>query len=159
MKLYKLLIIAAEVVKMFPTSFYKSIQLANPPTISTGYTLLLQLHSPSPLQRSVFREPCLLTHSQCESDPGRDLRLPFSDLDMPSRAQKQRSMGSISQNGTRAPRLCVVPGYQVTRYMVSNLPSRSTSQLAPSSPIMPFVGRHRKASRHSLDSVRNLDTE
>ena len=129
MKLYKLLIIAAEVVKMFPTSFYKSIQLANPPTISTGYTLLLQLHSPSPLQRSVFREPCLLTHSQCESDPGRDLRLPFSDLDIPSRAQKQRSMGSISQNGTRAPRLCVVPGYQVTRYMVSNLPSRSTGSV------------------------------
>jgi hypothetical protein len=129
MKLYKLLIIAAEAVKTFPTSSYKSIPLANPPTISTGYTLLLQLHSPSPLQKSVSREPCLLTHSQCESDPGRDLRLSFSDLDMPSRVQKQRSMGATSQTGTPAPRLCIVPGYQMTRYMVLNLSSRATGSV------------------------------
>jgi hypothetical protein len=142
MRLYKLLIIAAEVVKTFPTSSYK-YSTCNPPTISTGYTLLIQLHSPSPLQKSVSLEPCLLTHSQCESDPGRDFRLPFSDLDMPSRVQKQRSMGGISQNGTRAPRFCVVPGYQMTRYMVSNLPSRSTGSVV-------------SVSCHLLDAIKRL---
>jgi hypothetical protein len=126
MKLYKLMIIAAEVVKTFPTSSYKYLQI-HPQ--SQQAILLLQLHSPSPLQKPVSREPCLLTYSQCESDPCRDLRLPFSDLDMPSRVQKQRSMGGTSRNGTRAPRLCGVPGYQMTRYMVSNLPSRSTGSV------------------------------